>query len=178
MSRNNHVVSCLGLLTVGMLAIHIASIVVGAQHVHSADGECSGGGISFNLAGWLLYGGIIALVENLLVVAVCALYIAGIFGIVCCSELSTEIAVLGGGCIAGALCLLVILLLPMALFWIAWFITGIVLIATVPPTCQEQFVGVYVMAVIALVFQALALVQRCCITTQTTKQNAADAQSA
>lgn len=173
----NHVVSCLGLLTVGMLAIHIASIVVGAQHVHNADGVCSGSDISFNLAGWLLYGGIIALVENLLVVAFCVAYIAGILGIVFCGELATELAVLGGGCMAGALCLLIILLLPMALFWIAWFITGIVLIATVPPTCQEQFVGVYVMAVIALVFQALALVQRCCMTTHA-KQESGDAQSA
>lgn len=154
-----------------MVAIHIASIVIGAQYVHVADNVCTGGDIAFNLAAWLLYGGIVALVENFLMILVIVGLLMGVVSMGMADEFNSEFAMLCGGCSICTMCCLIVILLPMSIFWLAWFITGTVLIATVSPACSHEFTSVYVMAVIALIFQAIVIVQRCCMTTQTKQRD-------
>lgn len=160
-----------GVSACAMVAIHIASIVIGAQYVHVADNVCSGSNISFNLAAWLLYGGIVALVENFLTILLIVAMLVGGVSLGMADEFNAEFAMLCGGCSICTMCCLLVILLPMSIFWLAWFITGTVLIATVSPACSHQFVSVYVMAVIALIFQAIAIVHRCCMTTQTKQRD-------
>lgn len=121
--------------------INIASIIIGAIYDDVAT-VCSINSIAFNLAQWVLYSGIIGLVANLSVCC-CSLFIFSSKDDDKPSMWKVIRSILSG---------------CMALFWVAWFISGVVLIASVPELCRITYGNtVYTMAVILLCCMACAI---------------------
>ena len=136
-------------------AVFIASIVIGAQHMApDVRRVCMATGIELDVSQWLLYGGIVSVVKiSLTVLVVGACICKRGF---CDSGVSTDSELCEQGSCDSCFCNCVSAILTV--FWIAWFVTGVVLLSFVPAACREQYGNtVYAMAVAALVYQVLLI---------------------
>ncbi len=137
-----------------MLAINIASVVVGSVNADQGAAYCTDPDvISFSLSHWLVVGGIFGLV------ATTVSCFSAVSMYVCVAAAATEsIKERVGPSAISAICpccCFFCTTVVKLLFWIAWFTIGVVLLSVAPASCQTMATSVFVMAIISLVFHGL-----------------------
>jgi hypothetical protein len=140
--------------------VDIAAVVIGAKNAQSLEpptsGEwstgiepawaepCQSDDVSFTLGTWLVVSG----VTNLIATAI-----------------SITVAALAIGCEIGELlfCSIPVALLS-GLFKLAWFVVGIVILATLPNgdyDCSQQYKDVWIMSIVQVIFLGLGMLNNC-----------------
>lgn len=140
--------------------VDIAAVVIGAKNTQSLkpptseewstgiknvwEDPCQSDNVSFGLATWLLASGITNLITTAIGITLAAVAIGAEVGeIMFCA---VPIALLSG------------------LFKFAWFIVGIVILATLPRgdyDCSEQYKDLWIMSIVQVVFLGLGILNNC-----------------